>query len=350
MSFCGPALSAGPGSGCWHSSKTAVTERTSGGDPAPRRHCRSDAARPTGPTSTESTSVSDDAESWRHEVAARLERYRARRRPRLPRYPSLFLPFDSIDTEGRQVVEPTAAPPSPREANTGLETHDAAATANMARDSPPGVSPVSAPASKVIEFRRSAVIPLLRAPELAEPVLDRPRIVEAPEIVPPPPALGGILIDPLVAKESEKNNSFEVLAAPATIAQRLAAGFLDALILGAALSAFTAVFFRINPERGPLPLLAGCFLAVALLLWCAYEFLFVVYTGSTPGLLALKLRLLRFDGSSVSRRSRRWRVLASFLSALSLGLGFLWSVLDDEELCWHDRITHTYIQARTQAE
>src|ERR1700692_2180671 len=33
--------------------------------------------------------------SWRGEVAARLERYRTRRKPRSPRYPSLLLPFDA---------------------------------------------------------------------------------------------------------------------------------------------------------------------------------------------------------------------------------------------------------------
>jgi hypothetical protein len=45
---------------------------------------------------------------------------------------------------------------------------------------------------------------------------------------------------------------------------------------------------------------------------------------------------------------RRWRVLASFLSACSLGLGYLWSLLDEDGLCWHDRITHTHIRTREQ--
>jgi len=78
--------------------------------------------------------------------------------------------------------------------------------------------------------------------------------------------------------------------------------------------------------------------------WASYQFLFVVYTGSTPGLRAARLRLATFDGSQLPRRLRRWRVLASFLSALSLGLGYLWSVLDEDGLCWHDRITRTQVQ------
>jgi uncharacterized RDD family membrane protein YckC len=136
-----------------------------------------------------------------------------------------------------------------------------------------------------------------------------------------------------------------------------------------ALAAFVAIFLRLNPGlysfRGPLPILAAPTLvgptfagltfaaalgAIAVLLWVAYEFLFVVYTGSTPGLRAAGLRLATFDGSPLDRRLRRWRVLASFLSAFSGGLGFLWCVLDQDGLCWHDRITRTHVQAAAPAE
>ena len=35
----------------------------------------------------------------------------------------------------------------------------------------------------------------------------------------------------------------------------------------------------------------------------------------------------------------RWRRI---LSALSLGLGYAWCMLDEDQLCWHDRITKTH--------
>jgi uncharacterized RDD family membrane protein YckC len=94
------------------------------------------------------------------------------------------------------------------------------------------------------------------------------------------------------------------------------------------------------------PTLAAALTVVAVLLWKAYEFLFVVYTGSTPGLRAARLRLVEFDGSPLNRRLRRWRVLASCLSAFSAGLGYLWCVLDQDGLCWHDRITRTHVQSQ----
>ena len=88
--------------------------------------------------------------------------------------------------------------------------------------------------------------------------------------------------------------------------------------------------------------LATAVFVVAVLSWAAYEFLFMVYTGSTPGLRLARLGLVSFDGRPARRRVRRWRVLASYLSAFSLGLGYLWSILDEDGLCWHDRITRTF--------
>ena len=134
----------------------------------------------------------------------------------------------------------------------------------------------------------------------------------------------------------------------ASIARRALAALLDGVVLATCAAAFGAIFLRLNPVPEllrPLPMLAGALGVVAVLLWAAYEFLFVVYTGSTPGLRVARLRVAGFDGSPLNRRSRRWRVLASFLSALSAGLGYLWCVLDQDGLCWHDRITRTHVQS-----
>ena len=74
-----------------------------------------------------------------------------------------------------------------------------------------------------------------------------------------------------------------------------------------------------------------------------YQYLLLVHSGSTPGLKLARLELRRFDSGPVPRRLRRWRVLASVLSGLSLALGYAWCFMDEDELCWHDRITHTYM-------
>ena len=77
--------------------------------------------------------------------------------------------------------------------------------------------------------------------------------------------------------------------------------------------------------------------------WALYQYLLIVYAGRTPGLSAAGLELACFDGRPARRSLRRWRVLASYLSAASLGMGYAWVFLDEDALCWHDRITHTYL-------
>jgi len=325
-----------------------------GANPAVQDHLACDAVlEPTGAAAAGASS-SPDAESWRGEVAARLERYRARRKPRAPRYPSLLLPFDSVENWSRPLSESSAAVaeariPTRESIAVQMEQQPAAEAVPSILASHLAMAEGPESSAKVIEFPRSAAIPVAWIPELAEPVMDRPRIVEAPEVLPPPPALGGILIEPATPKEESRAGA-DVPLSSASIPQRLLAGLVDSLILGSALAAFAAVFLRLNPALAPLPVLIAGFLVVAVLLWAAYEFLFVVYTGSTPGLRALRLRLVRFDGSSVGRSVRRWRVLASFLSACSLGLGYLWSMLDEDGLCWHDRITRTHIQSENKAK
>jgi len=126
------------------------------------------------------------------------------------------------------------------------------------------------------------------------------------------------------------------------------ASLLNALILILALATVGGMFWWVNPDPPKLSVAIAAGLAATALLWAAYEFLFIVYTGSTPGLRIAKLQLTRFDGSPITRSLRRWRVLGSYLSAVSLGLGYLWSVLDEDGLCWHDRMTHTHISLRTE--
>ena len=278
--------------------------------------CAADALAQTRSNAAESApsepSVYPNVDSWRVEVAARLERYRTRRKPRTPRYPSLLLPFDSPESWSR--TAPLTGSPTIGSAETGST---AVASAPLRADQistletkeeqtalaePTFAEPHPAPeqSAKVIEFPRSAAIPVFHPSDLADPVFDRdrPRIVEAPEILPPPPALGGMLIEPAHQEQADRRADFPSAVPSASIVRRALAALVDGAILATALTAFAAIFLRLNPSlnpvRGPLPLLAAAIGVVAVLLWVAYEFFFVVYTGSTPGLRAVRLRLAAF--------------------------------------------------------
>jgi hypothetical protein len=59
-----------------------------------------------------------------------------------------------------------------------------------------------------------------------------------------------------------------------------------------------------------------------------------------------ELDLRTFEAAPVPRRKRRWRAIAMMVSAMSLGMGFLWAVIDEDGLCWHDRISRTLLRPR----
>jgi uncharacterized RDD family membrane protein YckC len=299
----------------------------------------------------EQHAADQEAVSWRQEVSVRVNNYRSRRRPAGPRYPSLRLKFEANQQTWNTNSSANQSPPlSARQALAVEQARSApgapeARTQPLTRAAPVQTSGAEATA-KVLEFPRSTAMPPRPLEELAEPMLDGPRILEAPELVPPPPALGGILIEPEEEDPNEKRPGFEMPLQPAPMSRRLAATMIDALLVLLALAGFAYIFFRITAVVPPLQPAVGMAIILAGLGWAGYQYMLLVYAATTPGLRLAKLQLSRFDGSPVPRRIRRWRVLASVLSGVSLGLGYAWCFLDEDELCWHDRITHTYMAPR----
>ena len=316
-------------------------------------------AMPEGPASREeSVPAEADDSAWREEVAARLTRYRSRRRMRPPRYPSLRLQFDSVQSSTR------AEPSSPGSPLAGFAPMSDQALALDGVSQPDEAVPLipSAPAgapqqtnavpaahggAKIIEFPRYAWAPPPPPPDqLAEPVMDRPRILEVPEVEPPPPALGGITIEPAEIEAAEKRPGIDFPLQSASFPRRVIAAGVDGLIVGAASVLFGFIFWKVVAIDPPRAQLLGLAAGIPCLFWAVYQYLLMVYASRTPGLRAVGLELARFDGTGTTRSLRRWRVLASYLSAASLGMGYVWVFLDEDALCWHDRITHTYLAPR----
>jgi uncharacterized RDD family membrane protein YckC len=313
-----------------------------------------------------------DATAWRDELSARLRRYRARRKVRPPRYPSLTLPL-SLQFEALELsASPSAAHGSSPLAGfepisnhalalDGMRPEPSAAveTEVQPREAPAAESapqPVHQPTghsgahsgaysgAKIIEFPRFAWGPPAPPPDqLAEPVSERPRILEVPEVAPPPPALGGITIEAAAHPDDERRPGIDLPLQSAPLGLRFVAALVDGVLITAASALFGFVFWKVVAVRPPLVQILGLAAGVPTLFWAAYQYLLIVYAASTPGLRIAGLELARFDGTSPSRSLRRWRVLASWLSAVSAGMGYAWVFLDEDALCWHDRITHTYL-------
>ena len=294
-----------------------------------------------------------DSGSWRGEVTARVNNYRARRRPREPRYPSLQLKFDpppSVWTSSTVPSQPVVAAAS---GQLAVAVQEPLSAPREAESLPPGTNDavdrfnVVDAGAKILEFPRSAAAPAPVLDELAEPVMDRPRVLEVPELLLPPPALGGILIEPVEEPAKERRPGFELPLQAAPMSRRLLAGGIDSLLVFVAFAAFAYIFFRVTSIVPALRQAAGISAVLIALFWAAYQYLLLVYTGTTPGLKLARLQLSRFDGAAVPRKIRRWRVLASILSGLSLALGYAWCFMDEDQLCWHDRITRTYMAPQT---
>ena len=295
--------------------------------------------------------IGEGEDSWRQEVTARLHRYRTRRRSPGPRYPSLRLRFEPAEPKWASAAHPgdgtasvhTSSTPSVA-ARRAIVVDQMGAAEVMEPPSPaPVLDPGRSETGKVIEFPRSSFSPPVPLSELADTVIDKPRILEAPEVVPPPPALGGIIIEDVREHLEERRPGIDMPLQSAPSGRRLLAVGIDGSIVFLAVLLFSAIVLRMMPFPVPRLQFLGLACGISALLWAGFQYILIVHSGTTPGLRLSKLHLCRFDGQPADRRLRRLRVLASLLSGACLGLGHAWHFFDEDALCWHDRVTRTYL-------
>jgi uncharacterized RDD family membrane protein YckC len=260
---------------------------------------------------------------WRDEVSSRVDAYQAKR-GRGRRYDgnsSLSLNFEPLPE---------------------LEL------ASPARYGAVRLEPVERPPeAKVLEFPKPvapAAMELPLADELAEPVVETPRILDVPEgahALPEQP-LADIKLAELEPAPVARSVVPALPIAP--LGPRVGAGLIDLLVILTATAIFGMIFMMIAKELPQGRELAACALALPALLWAVYHYLFLVRCGTTPGMEMAQLRLAHFQETArVSLNQRRARALAMSVSAMSLWLGFLWTVIDQDRLAWHDRISHTFL-------
>ena len=218
---------------------------------------------PTPPPSAETAGEDVDADAWRGEVSARLNRYRARRRVRPPRYPSLSLRFEAFESSANVNANIGSLPLAEFEtvskhalALDGMR-HDPSAAAEIevqpwqapiAEGASPPSHHTAVPASgghtsaKIIEFPRFAWGPPAPPPDqLAEPVSGRPRILDVPDVEPPPPALGGITIEAIEQEEVEKRPGIDIPLQSAPFRSRVIAALIDGIIIALASGFFGSI-------------------------------------------------------------------------------------------------------------
>ena len=307
---------------------------------------------------------SGETGGWRNEVASRVENYRVRRRRGFDPDLSLRLNFEAQRQANRSMltgateIDLRADSAKHCSASSASELPSVMPLANENVESPelqvsesaaacePAAPPRPTRMRKIIEFPRPAALFDPPLNELAEPVLDTPRILEAPEITPADllPAVPAITLDGTA--EDLAPPDLEVPLQPASLPRRGAAALLDFLALAVAYALFGYVVTKISPiQPAYLKLRAGALASAASLgvLWATYHYLFLVLGAFTPGMRAASLEIRAFDQRAVTRRVRRCRFVSVLLSCVAAGLGFAWALLDEDSLGWHDRMSHTYL-------
>ena len=329
-------------------------------------------------------------ESWRNEVQARLERYKGRRGRRIEGAFTMRFPFPPVEpsplspevAEAASAVvveeppppepEPTSPIKEPSVVDEGVPQHcsvapeideaaeraqqqgDVESRANdfspeleLEKHSSPLIEmpPRPQPRRKVIAFPCPTRVQEEVARRLADPVQpEQLRILDVPEelqAIPGTPFLEGLLDAP--AGLPAQVDATELPCPAVSGSKRLGAALIDAVAVLAGMVAFLAAASRLVSQDLPQTkfVIAGG-LAISVLLWASYQYLFVVYGGRTFGMKLTRTCLQSFKGRSLTLRQRRSRVMALYLSVLSLGMGVLWSFVDIDRLCWHDRISQTF--------
>jgi len=327
---------------------------------------------------------------WRNEVQDRLARYKRRRGRRIEGAYTMRFPFpadEQAEAEAAaEISTPTStAEPAEPEAETkqqpvdesietdavedgrevlGAKSEDVpAANVDLVLEPPAAPEPElppepfvdtivrPRPKRKVIAFPKQLSVAPEQVYRLADPVTaEVPRILDVPEelqAIPTTPFLDGLQFEsPVGAAELRDHEHVDLPFRAARTSQRLLAGIVDMAVVGAGVAVFAAVAYKVLGKPAPSkPLVLGI-VAAAVVLWSAYQYLFVVHAGITLGMLAARVRMCTFQGKSPALRQRRKRVLGFYLSALSLGMGLMWAFVDVDELCWHDRLSRTYLSER----
>ncbi len=138
----------------------------------------------------------------------------------------------------------------------------------------------------------------------------------------------------------------------APVARRLMSGLVDGVLIAAATTLFlaTAAETHLLLSHGAILRLSLPFAAAAITgsgaaLTLLYLLLSFTLGDQTAGMRYARIGLCTFADENPTRRAMRRRLLAMFLSAAPLGLGFVWACLDEDRLGWHDRMSRMYQRA-----
>ena len=130
----------------------------------------------------------------------------------------------------------------------------------------------------------------------------------------------------------ETISSVGVVPNLADFGTRFAAYFIDSVIL-----IFVNIFLLIFIYEEFLWFL------MSLLASAAYFTYFFGTTGQTPGKQVMKIKVITVDGSPLTYNKGFMRWIGYQVSGITLGIGFLWILKDENNQGFEDKIAKTYV-------
>jgi uncharacterized RDD family membrane protein YckC len=290
---------------------------------------------------------------WRNEVIARVRQHRARRGKVINSMEFDFPAPESLSEEPWPEWEATAvrtAPELPEVAGSQTRAAQSQGAPKIIRFPVPPFSrlPVQEQELEPENYRGTPariVDAEQEITELSESACAEQQVDPAPA-APMPQQMELPCFDD-IQLESDTHKALEIeepVPQAAPLGRRALAGAADLGLVLLASLAFRLTFTNLaedDPHSKAALLCAG---VVTATLWMLYQYLFLVHGKRTPGMVIADLELATFGGDSVSRKSRRARALATAISTFSLGLGFAWALIDEDQLGWHDRMTGTVVK------
>jgi len=127
-----------------------------------------------------------------------------------------------------------------------------------------------------------------------------------------------------------------------SLMRRLAAILYDSLLLLSVLFVATALIlpFNAGQDFGNHQIFYSFYLLIISFVFYGW---FWTHGGQTLGLRAWKLQVLTFDRQPITWLQAFERFSIAIVSWGVLGLGFLWSIMNEKKYCWHDTLSKTAI-------
>jgi len=256
-------------------------------------------------------SILTDDTAWRDELNNRVQAYRARRRKSPAAEGQSRLPFENSASNHAHFVSVEDSPENTAAKRSSGGQDDFAFTIAIGR-----------PSSRRIQENERMVIDVSLQPQTETATAD---------------------LSASDASGSDASSSSGRLQRAASLDDRRIAALVDGGCLFFAYGAFLALFGSLGGQLTISKISAAVYFATFAFVYVQYFGLFTIFGGTTPGMMVRGLQIINFSGETPTPRQLFLRTAGYLLSAGSFFLGFLWAMWDEDELTWHDRLSHTYL-------